>query len=97
MDNVIIYDAARTQRGIMKDMLNQHSSVGASQDSSVAHWKFDEGTGSTAYNSGSDENALNGAIVGATWTSSGKYEKALDFDGSGDSVTVTNLSTGMLS
>lgn len=94
MDNVILYDSARTQRGIMKDMMGQHSSVGASQDSSTAHWKFDEGTGSTAYNVGSSENSLNGSITGATWTMSGKYEKALDFDGVGDSVTVTNISTG---
>lgn len=94
MDNVIIYDAARTQRGIIKDMMNQHSTVGASQPSAVGHWKFDEGTGSVANNSGYDENALNGSITGATWTQSGKYEKGLDFDGAGDSVTVTNVSTG---
>lgn len=94
LDNVILYDNARTQRGIIKDMMNQHSSVGTAQTSAVGHWKFDEGTGSVANNSGYDANALNGAVTGATWTTAGKYEKGLNFDGAGDLVTVTNVSTG---
>lgn len=94
LDNVILYDSARTQRGIIKDMMNQHSSVGAAQTAAVGYWKFDEGTGSVANNSGYDENALNGAITGATWTTAGRYEKGLNFDGAGDSVTITNVGTG---
>jgi len=94
LDNVTLYDSARTQRGIIKDMMNQHSSVGAAQPSAVGYWKFDEGTGTVANNSGYDENALNGAITGAAWTTAGKYDKGLNFDGAGDLVTVTNVSTG---
>lgn len=50
----------------------------------VGHWKFDEGTGTTAY----DETANNndGTITGATWTT-GKFGSALAFDGDGDYVS----------
>jgi hypothetical protein len=52
----------------------------------VSHWKFDEGTGSTASDSwGSSD----GAITGASWVN-GLIGGALDFDGSGDYVNVGN-------
>jgi len=44
----------------------------------IAHWKFEEGSGSTAYDSTPNHN--NGTIYGATWVE-GKYGKALKFDG----------------
>ncbi len=43
-----------------------------------AHWKFNEGSGSTAYDSSG--NNSHGAITGAAWTT-GKQDKALYFDG----------------
>ena len=53
--------------------------------SPVAHWKFDEGTGSVAYDSSGSNNAT---VHGASWTSSGKIGGALSFDGSNDYVAV---------
>jgi hypothetical protein len=50
----------------------------------VANWAFNEGAGSTAYDSvGSN----NGNIMGATWTG-GKYGSALNFNGAGNYVSV---------
>lgn len=43
----------------------------------IAHWKFDEGSGTTAYDSAGDND---GTIYGATWTS-GQIDGALSFDG----------------
>ena len=53
----------------------------------VGEWRFDEGYGTIAYDASDQEN--NGTITGATWTSSGKYGKALVFDG-GDYVNCGN-------
>ncbi|MHC4158437.1 MAG: LamG-like jellyroll fold domain-containing protein [Planctomycetota bacterium] len=52
----------------------------------VGHWKFDEGDGNTAYDS---VGFNHGIIEGAAWTA-GKFEGALDFDGSGDYVVISN-------
>ena len=52
----------------------------------IAHWKFDEGEGSTAYDSTDNDN--DGTIHGATWTT-GKHGTALSFDGVDDYVEVT--------
>lgn len=47
----------------------------------VAYWSFDESTGTTAYDSTTNNNT--GTIYGATWAS-GKYGSALSFDGGSD-------------
>lgn len=46
----------------------------------VAHWKFDEGAGTIAYDSAGDND---GTIYGAVWTT-GKIDGALLFDGTND-------------
>jgi len=53
---------------------------------SVAYWKFDEGYGTNAYDSTSNNN--NGTITGATWQSEDQCisSKCLYFDGSDDNV-----------
>lgn len=48
------------------------------EQSLVAYWAFDEGSGTTVYDSSGNEN--DGTIHGATWTS-GKVGGALEFDG----------------
>ena len=64
----------------------------------IAAYGFDELAGpSTADRTGSGNN---GAISGATWSASGRYGAALNFDGSNDLVTVNDanaldLTTGM--
>lgn len=54
------------------------------QDGLVAHWTFDEGSGTIAHDSAGNNN---GVIHDATWTT-GKFGGALDFDGDKDYVTV---------
>lgn len=57
-------------------------------DGLVAHWGFDEGSGTTAGNSAATGAIHNAAIQGATWTASGKYGSALSFDGVNDFVQI---------
>mgnify|MGYP000996687515 CR=1 FL=1 len=54
------------------------------QKSPVGYWKFDEGYGTTVYDSSGFGN--NGTITGAAWTNNGKFGKALSFDGADDYV-----------
>lgn len=56
----------------------------ALQDGLVAHWTFDEGTGTIAHDSAGSND---GVIHDATWTT-GKFGGALFFDGDEDYVTV---------
>jgi len=49
----------------------------------IAHWSFDEGSGTTAYDSAGNND---GAIYGATWTT-GQVGGALEFDGFDDYVS----------
>lgn len=62
----------------------------------VAYWKFDEGVGTTAYDSSSNRN--NGSISGATWTSEDQCisGKCLFFNGS-SYVNITNNNSVNLS
>jgi len=56
-------------------------------DGLVAHWKFDEGTGTTAYDSaGNNDGTL---VNGPLWTT-GQIDGALEFDGSNDYVRVAD-------
>jgi subtilisin family serine protease len=52
----------------------------------VGWWKFDEGTGTIAYDSAGDRN---GTVNGASWTT-GQIEGALNFDGVNDYVWLPN-------
>ena len=53
-------------------------------DGLIAHWKFDEGSGTTAFDSSEDNN---GSLVNGPAWSSGRLGQAIDFDGSDDYVT----------
>jgi hypothetical protein len=56
----------------------------------VGHWKFDEGTGTTAFDSvGSNDGTLT-SMTDADWVA-GKHGTALDFDGSNDYVDVSSF------
>jgi glucose/arabinose dehydrogenase/esterase/lipase superfamily enzyme len=57
----------------------------------VAGLSFDEGTGTVLTDSSGNSN--NGAISGATWTTQGRFGKALSFDGVNDWVTVADANT----
>jgi parallel beta-helix repeat protein len=56
----------------------------------VGYWKFDEGTGSTVYDSSGNDN--NGTVYGATWVD-GKIGKALSLDGIDDYVMIPDSSS----
>jgi hypothetical protein len=57
---------------------------GELSDGLVAHWKFDEGEGDTAYDSAGGNH---GTLNGPTWTT-GQIGEALSFDGTEDDVFV---------
>ncbi len=59
----------------------------------IIHWKFDEGSGAVANNSGSNGSGDNGTIASGTWSLSGKFNKALTFTAS-TSVTDTITDPG---
>ncbi|HXH12479.1 MAG TPA: LamG-like jellyroll fold domain-containing protein [Alphaproteobacteria bacterium] len=74
------------------------SQAPASSSGLVAAYSFDEGTGTKVNDASGKGN--HGTISGATWTSSGRFGKALVFDGVNDLVTVNDapsldLTTGM--
>jgi hypothetical protein len=63
----------------------------SSSNTLVAAYSFDAGSGATLADASGKGNS--GTISGATWTASGKYGKALTFDGVNDWVTVNDSST----
>jgi hypothetical protein len=76
IDEVRIYN-----RALSEEEIRYHYNRGGP----VAYWKFDEGSGTTAYDS--TENNNDGTITGPTWTT-GKFGTALSFDGVDDYVEV---------
>lgn len=63
------------------------------QDGLVAHWTFDEGSGTIAYDSAGNND---GTIYGAAWTT-GKLGDALSFDGINDYVQTPNNQSQQIS
>ncbi len=98
IDDVRVYNYARTQKQIIQDMLGGRSLLasGGSNAGPVGSWKFDEGFGTTAHNSGNCGTTCNGTLTGmdspatygSGWTNNGKFNKALNFDGTDDYVIV---------
>jgi len=100
LDDIKFYNYARAPSQIAEDY-----AAGAGRKQPIAHWKFDEGYGITANNSGIGGSALNGTLTTMSspatatsgWTDSGKMGKALVFDGVDDYVAtpfVCNFGTG---
>jgi hypothetical protein len=64
------------------------STIYGSDEGLFAHWKFDDGSGSTATDSaGINNGTLNG---NPTWTA-GRFDGALSFDGAGDYVAFSTI------
>jgi len=88
IDDVRIYNYARSSKQIVEDMNGGHPAGGSPVGSQVGYWRFDEGQGSTVNNAGIGGISLNGNLgVGNSaplWSNSGKFDKALSFDGSND-------------
>ena len=93
LDEMKIYNYARTQKQISEDMNGGHPAGGSPVGSQVGYWKFDEGQGGTANNSGNGGSALNGTLNGPTWSNDGRFGKALSFDGSNDYASAPSSSS----
>jgi len=94
IDQVLVYNYARTQKQIVEDMNAGHPSVGSPVGSALAHYKFDEGYGTTVNNNGFGGSTLNGTLgTGASapsWSNNGKFGKALSFDGTDDYINLAS-------
>jgi len=75
LDEVMLFSYALSEEEIQN--LYRFNSLEAPE--LIAEWKFDEPTGSTAYDSENDHDCT---IFGSTNRVTGKYGNALDFDGS---------------
>ena len=58
------------------------------EENMVGLWHFNEGSGNTTEDATTNNN--DGTIYGASWTSQGKFNNALDFDGSNDYINFGN-------
>lgn len=94
IDDFRIYNYARTQKQVLQDMNAGAPIITSSgvKQSAIAYYKFDEGTGITVRNSGTQGSTLNGTISGATWTNAGKFGRALSFNGSSSYVSGSDTS-----
>jgi RHS repeat-associated protein len=95
IDEVRIYDRTLTPAEIQtdKDTAVAEQTGGSSgggggepPEGLVAAYGFDEGSGASVGDASGSGNA--GTISGASWSTSGKFGNALDFDGVNDRVTV---------
>ena len=87
--------AGNSERLLEHDECHHGAQTGPSP---VAAYSFDEGSGSTVADASGNGN--NGTVSNTTWTASGKYGKALVFNGSSSLVTIPDsaslhLSSGM--
>ena len=76
VDDVRIYNYARTPKQIMEDMNAGHPAVGSPVGSYVGYWKLDEGQGTTAFDMSISQNSL--SLSAASWTTNGKFGGAFD-------------------
>ncbi len=97
-DDFRFYNYARTQKQVVQDMNGGHPLGGSPVGSQVGYWKFDEGYGTTAHNRGNGGSVLDGTLTNMAspatatsgWTNSGKFAKALNFDGSDDFIQINS-------
>ncbi|MFC1722449.1 LamG-like jellyroll fold domain-containing protein, partial [Patescibacteria group bacterium] len=94
IDDVKIYNYARTPSQILEDMNAGHPLIGSPVGSPAVHLKFDEGYGSTANDSSPNGNdgTLGTGDSSPSWSLDGKYSKSLYFDQSGDYIDVSGYS-----
>ncbi len=94
MDDAKIYNYARTPAQIIEDMNAGHPAPGSPVGSSLFWYKFDEGYGDTANNSGTATPGANLAGTGTTcptgaddacpsWSNDGKYGKSMKLSTTG--------------
>ena len=89
IDDVRIYNYARTHRQILADMAG-----GQAQKQYAGYWNFDEAYGATAFDKSNNNN--DGVITGADWTMNGKFGRALDFvSANSDWIDIGDLNTNI--
>jgi Concanavalin A-like lectin/glucanases superfamily/Fibronectin type III domain len=96
--SVTAYNAARSETNHSNEVTTVTASSPGPSAGLVAAYKFDEGSGTTVTDASGLGN--HGTISGATRTTSGRYGRALVFDGVNDWVTIPDassldLTTGM--
>ncbi|MBI4091502.1 LamG domain-containing protein, partial [candidate division WWE3 bacterium] len=75
IDEVRLYNYARTQKQIVEDMQGGSPSTSSGRSGSqIAYWEFDEGYGANANDSTPNNNNL--TLSSASWTNSGRFGKA---------------------
>src|SRR2546423_14042651 len=67
------------------------TAIGQVATNPIAWWPFDEGSGTTALDSSSNNNA--GTIIGATYTA-GRFGSALSFNGTNNYVFASEAQSG---
>ncbi len=82
IDDVRIYNYARTQKQIIEDMNAGRLAGGLPVGSQVGYWKFDEGFGERVYDISPHKNH---GTTTASWTNDGRFGKALKNGGASDS------------
>ncbi|MFA6005801.1 MAG: DUF2341 domain-containing protein [Patescibacteria group bacterium] len=88
VDEVKIYDYARSSKQIIEDMNAGHPAGGSPVGSQALYWKLDEGIDDTAHSSGATTvdgtlTCTGGTCTNPTWTNNGKFGKAVTFSSSG--------------
>ncbi len=89
VDDVKIYNYARTPSQIVQDMNGGHPAPGSPVGSAVGKWEFEEGYGDTTHNAGDAGSALDANLGGSqtcpggakcpNWNNDGRFGKALSF------------------
>ena len=90
MDELKFYNYERTPAQIIEDMNAGHPIGGSPIGSQLAYYKFDEGYGTTAHDSSQEYDA---SVTSPVWTSEGKINKTLSFNGSTDLTLPATLGT----
>ena len=99
VDDVRIYNYARTSKQIVEDMNAGHPAPGSPVGSQVGYWKMDEGYGTTNAVHDSSIQNNNGTWEGtgtSHWSNAGKFGKAGSFNGSDDDINFGDPTNGSL-
>ncbi|RJR28688.1 hypothetical protein C4564_04655 [Candidatus Microgenomates bacterium] len=80
IDELRLYNYARTPGQIIEDMNGGHPTGGSPIGTSTSYWKFDETNGTTAYDA-NDTSGNDLTLSTASWTTSGKYNSAWNGNG----------------
>jgi hypothetical protein len=90
IDEVRIYNYARSQAQITEDLNGNHPIGGSPIGSQVIRYKFEEGGGTTAYNSVLSNQSLTAVVNSTTYTPNGRYGKGVLMNGTSSQIYRNN-------